>query len=91
MTKLFKQEEVDKAANDYENSISGEGRLIRGGFKAGVKFTESKVEEIAVEFADWILKNDYSKIHGDRWVKLYMSRTESSKELFQQFIKERNE
>jgi hypothetical protein len=48
-------------------------------------------KDLAIEFADWINKNDYSKIHGDRWVKMYMSRTESSKELFEQFVKERNE
>lgn len=39
----------------------------------------------AVEFAEWINSNDYEKIHGDRWCKIFMSYTHSSEELYEIF------
>jgi hypothetical protein len=40
----------------------------------------------SIRFADWINKNDYEKIHGDRWCKKFMSYTHSTVELFEIFI-----
>jgi hypothetical protein len=65
--KLIPQNEVDEAALNDTKSID---RI--DGFKAGVEFAESKLEELAIEFAEYVLKD-----------KLMFS-----KELFEQFLKE---
>ena len=44
----------------------------------------------SIRFADWINKNDYEKIHGDRWCKKFMSYTHSTVELFEIFIQSLN-
>jgi len=41
---------------------------------------------VAVAFADWINKNDYEKIHGNRWCKKYMSITYSSIQLYEMWV-----
>ena len=89
MTKLFKQEEVDKAS--LKNSklhyiMAFSEDLHRDAdmdFKAGIEFAESKVEYIAIEFADWINNNSY-------WFDQLARNKSDSKTLFQQFLKERN-
>ena len=51
---------------------------------------QSLIEQMkAKEFADWINKNEYSKIHGNRWVKPFMSQTYTTEELFNQFTNQK--
>jgi hypothetical protein len=80
MTKIFKQEEICEAAYKSRQFDDGlfpnwsDANIWDGGFIEGVRFTESKVEEIAIEFATYILQD-----------KLLFS-----EDLFKQFLKERN-
>lgn len=73
--KLISQNEVDEAAQDYneiQNIFPSDKSLSTETFTAGIKFAESKLEELAIEFAEYVLKD-----------KLMFS-----KELFEQFLKE---
>ena len=93
---IFKQEEIDEVAED-----SGYLFDTYEAFVAGIAFAESKVEAIAIEFADWINshkegfhslyreKNSVTPIH---WATSFMGgRVDyTSKELFEIFLKERN-
>jgi len=97
MTKLFKQEEVDEAALEYsKNAIPSipatKSKLlnIEIDFRAGIKFAESKIEEIAVEFAEWVAERYTLSIYKE-WCSLGMPTINSTKELFKRFLKERNE
>jgi len=81
MTKLFKQEEKDEAAFKYNPVQKLDNEFIRSGVKAGIEFAESKVEEIAIEFAKLII-NDIVRFKGiPKTPHMY----------FEQFIKEKNE
>lgn len=102
MTKLFKQEEIDEASEKFDKEVLLGNLTTEYCFKAGVEFAESKVEEIAVEFADWlnIHEEGFRSLYREKnsntpiyWVSCYTGgRIDyTSKELFQQFIKERNE
>jgi hypothetical protein len=42
--------------------------------------------DLAIKFADWINKNDYEKIHGDRWCKKFMSFTHTTQELYDIYL-----
>jgi len=46
---------------------------------------------LAINFANWINKNDYEKIHGDRWCKKFMSYTHSTEELYELFLADERE
>jgi len=100
---IFKQEEIGEAAEKYSENKSSAftfRETHKRDFKAGVEFAESKIEEIAIEFLDWVEK-DYMRVSpcGDRYVKItnnqedwpYNFRRITKKELFEQFIKERND
>lgn len=81
--KLIPQSEVDRAAEKFDKEVPL-GKLTTDYiFKAGVTFAESKVEDIAIEFADWINNNNY-------WFDQLARNKSDSKTLFQQFLKERN-
>ena len=87
--KLIPQSEIDGAAyNNTESLNFGHNSMetktmanrLDMSFKAGVEFAESKFEELATEFAKYAAKYGlYHIIHSD------------GKDLFQQFIKDRNE
>jgi hypothetical protein len=40
----------------------------------------------SIKFAEWINKNDYEKINGDRWCKKFMSYTHSTSEMYKIYI-----
>lgn len=42
--------------------------------------------ETAINFADWINKNNYEKVHGDRWVQTFSSFTHSTRELYDIYL-----
>ena len=83
--KIFNEKEVEKAALEsysylpdwagkYEDELTGE-------FKSGVEYAESKVEDLCIEFVEWI--NSKMDWNFENEYKTY-------KELFQQFLTQRN-
>ena len=87
--KIFNEEEVDKAALEsysylpdwvykYEDELTGE-------FKSGVEYAESKVEDLCIEFAEWMFTSPMilTDMQGGVGSNL------TTKELFEQFLEER--
>jgi hypothetical protein len=64
--------------------------LLKGSFIHGYNQCQEDMADESIRFADWINKNDYEKIHGDRWCKKFMSYTHSTVELFEIFIQSLN-
>ena len=64
--------------------------LLKGSFIHGYTQCQDDMADESIRFADWINKNDYEKIHGDRWCKKFMSYTHSTVELFEIFIQSLN-
>ena len=86
--KLIPQEIVDKAANSYIIKNHAEGcDYTKEDFKAGVEFAIRKLENINIEFANWLIKNEYIPLQKLCWSK--DSATYTSKTLFDKFLKER--
>lgn len=78
--KLFKQEEKDIATKKYTLEHYNKRKVdvyIEDAFKAGISYAESKFEEIAIEFVNYCDDN-------------YLEGNTNFKELFQQFITQRN-
>ena len=103
---LISQKEIEEAAKDFANIkldivIDSEERYFNSNvrdydaFKTGVIFAESKLKDLAVEFAEWIAKSDYTICTDNN--EYWWETTEedykqiSHKELFEIFITERNE
>jgi len=93
--KVFEQEEIDKAAEKHANYVVSEytptewsnqqlKNLIEANFKGAVSFAKSKVEEIVVEFGEYLLDNVEL---FDEWSRCKVS----TDYCFKQFLKERNE
>lgn len=89
------KEEIEQLATEY-SAIGKEAGLTHReftlekiGFKNGYTQCQEDMADESIRFADWINKNDYEKIHGDRWCKKFMSYTHSTVELFEIFIKTR--
>ena len=53
-------------------------------------YTEEDMADESIKFAEWINKNDYEKIHGDRWCKKFMSYTHSTSEMYKIYINSLN-
>jgi hypothetical protein len=60
------------------------------GFIKGYTQCQEDMANESIRFAEWINKNDYGKIHGDRWCKKFMSYTHSTVELFEIYINSLN-
>ena len=101
---IFK-EAIDNAAGEYGYDVykgTGEGRfryVAENGFETGANFVESKIEGIAVEFAEWILQHtnpSFGIIGGYKSPNKWMDTIQgnridySTKELFEMFLKERS-
>jgi hypothetical protein len=56
--------------------------------KATANRLVEETNKIVVAFGEWILKEEYEKIHNTCWVKKYMSFTYSTDKLFEKFLKE---
>ena len=86
--KIFNEEEVDKASLQYSTLIHSTDELDSieaEAFAAGVEYAESKLEDLCIEFAEWLsgsleTMSDVYEINEAN--KTY-------KELFEQFLKER--
>ena len=96
--KLIPQSEIDKAAVNYEWSKSFANSYID--FQAGVEFAESKFEALAIEFAKYILSMQITKAKSSIDLETYtppefnLLKGElivNGSDLFQQFIKDRDE
>ena len=88
--KLIPQEIVDKAADKYAIKYSDdewEECSKYNAFKTGAEFAEKELENIIIEFGDWLVKNEYTPLQKLCWSK--DSATYTSKTLFEKFLKER--
>lgn len=86
---ILDKEEVEKAAIEY--SIGADyPETEQNAFEAGVEFAEEKFKELAVEFANWLFLYKQNGIgewkHQNRNVII-----KTTEELFELFLKERNE
>ena len=85
--KIFDEEEVDKVSKEHArkefakectvNKLGLFDQRIYTAFTAGVEYVESKVEDLCIEFAEWMyVLDDIADI--------------PSKDLFQEFLIQRN-
>lgn len=88
MSKLFKQSEINEAAFKYNPVQKLDCEFIRSGFKAGVEFSESKLEEMAIEFANYLedLMGEFNLYDNIDKIPTKLSNSD----LFQDFLKQRN-
>ena len=84
--KLIPQEIVDKAAEELAYDSDFYHTSVQF-FKFGVEFAIRKLENINIEFANWLIKNEYIPLQKLCWSK--DSATYTSKTLFDKFLKER--
>jgi hypothetical protein len=97
MTQIFKQEEIDESAEDYSEDLWGDYDnnctyySSLKGFEAGVKFAEHRVEEVVIDFAEYLMKLNNQVIKKYTRLKPLDSETGSTlvRDLFKQFLKER--
>lgn len=102
---LIKKELIEEAFEKYNNKFfkskeyyekfkDDDYELGKHDFEKGVEFAESQLEELAIEFIEWAGNNRVSLSIKDQRNELqqvwYQGKNISAKELFQQFIKERN-
>lgn len=102
---LISKKEIEEAAKDFANIkldivIDSEERYFNSNvrdydaFKSGVIFAESKLKDLTVEFAEWIDEEMYVKEDIDKFCKpsdIFGTEFLTIKQLFEIFIKERNE
>jgi hypothetical protein len=82
--KLIKQEIVNKAAESYADTKDYDWDIAEIDFINGCEFAETQLSELVIEFLDSI--RDYERENGQR----ICFDDRSSKELFEMFIKKRN-
>ena len=62
------------------------------GFLRGVEFAEQQLQDLAVEFAEWCeIFYYYFNCHTKKWYHFNAKKKYTTKELFELFLKERNE
>ncbi len=91
------QEEIEKLARIYENYNPNDSEIAQAesggcyhGYKNGYTQCQEDMADESIKFAEWINKNDYEKIHGDRWCKKFMSYTHSTSEMYKIYINSLN-
>ena len=92
--KIFKEKEIDEATKDYRKSMIDKNiqlSYIERDFPAGIKFAESKMERIFADYTRWLFDNSVYA-HGVAYAVKVGNHYEdyTAKELFEQFINERN-
>ena len=98
---LIKKELIEEAFEKYNNEFFGsalfyelndvgEIEVAKEDFRAGVEFAESQLEELAIEFAEWIKENNEESYDNLPTWEAWLTYKVSTNALFQQFIKERN-
>jgi len=100
--KIIPENEVNEAAENHLPEIMDDcwEEVIRiNSFKAGVTFTESKFEEIAIEFAKYLFSSEITRNPSKEDEMVYTppefnlmkgNLIKNGKELFNNFLKERN-
>lgn len=71
---------IDEEERYYKNFQKYDGIIL------GYTQCQEDMTDNAIRFAEWINKNDYEKIHYNRWCKKFMSYTHSTGELYQIYI-----
>jgi len=98
MTKIFNQLEINKAALNHSNSLPFDNDLLA--FMAGADFIETKIEGLSIEFAKYLFNlkickaksmNDIEEYSPHEFKLMLGELSIKSKELFETFIKEKNE
>ena len=87
--KIFNEEEVDKASLQYSTLIHSTDELDSieaEAFAAGVEYAESKVEDLCIEFAEWMFTSPMILTDGNGGVGSNVT----TSELFQEFLTSRN-
>ena len=88
--KIFDEEEVDDVACQYSKECGNLG-FERTDFIAGVEYAESKVEDLCIEFIVWCFDNVIYHDSKSYYIESEQYNKEfTNKELFQEFLKERN-
>lgn len=85
------KEEIEQLAADIIktrfNETDGYHKVVYvEAYIKGYTQCQEDMNDNAIRFADWINKNDYEKIHYNRWCKKFMSYTHSTVELYQIYI-----
>lgn len=101
--KIIPESEIDEAAESFAITKSSSRYLIdthKRDFKAGVTFTESKFEELAIEFAKYLFSREITRNPSKEDEMVYTppefnlmrgNLIKNGKELFNNFLKERND
>ena len=87
--KIFDEEEVDKASLQYSTLIHSTDELDSieaEAFAAGVEYAESKVEDLCIEFAEWMFTSPMILTDDNGGVGSNVT----TSELFQEFLTSRN-
>ena len=87
--KIFNEEEVDKASLQYSTLIHSTDELDSieaEAFAAGVEYAESKVEDLCIEFAEWMFISPMILTDDNGGVGSNVT----TSELFQEFLTSRN-
>jgi hypothetical protein len=91
--KLVEEASENHIKSNYSKTEPDLFGMISEDFKAGVEWAESQMEELTIEFAEWIKSEIYlEEFPETQWKE--SSNTGSyltSKELLKQFLKERDE
>ena len=87
--KIFNEEEVDKASLQYSTIIHSTDELDSieaEAFAAGVEYAESKLEDLCIEFAEWMFTSPMILTDDNGGVGSNVT----TSELFQEFLTSRN-
>ena len=87
--KIFDEEEVDKASLQYSTLIHSTDELDSieaEAFAAGAEYAESKVEDLCIEFAEWMFTSPMILTDNNGGVGSNVT----TSELFQEFLTSRN-
>jgi len=90
--KLISNDLLEIATNNavVDDRFNDEMYAKMEGFKLGAEYAEYKILPQIFEMLTWASKNNYEPIHDGRWVKRFMSFTISSEELFNKWLKEKD-
>ena len=81
------KEEIEQLADEFTTIEHGHYHYRgKDAYIKGYTQCQQDMTDNAIRFAEWINKNDYEKIHYNRWCKKFMSHTHSTGELYQIYI-----
>lgn len=89
---MINKELIEKAAEKYDKSVSLGDLLTTKIFTAGANWALKEVENVVIEFAEWVEKYGYIYYEKSKVWAYWDNPTKefSTKELFEIFLKERN-